>query len=179
MKKLIATILLIQTNLLAFGQATSYLDFKVSEQEIIFQKIITADSITVAKLEAFYKGQSYVSNLESKVDGLQFDLNDINVDYKKFQYSQVNTPIILQTGKFSGKVTVGVKDGKYRITVKSIQLTGNMGYKMITEKDNLTRYATKNNGTILAEDWCKPNMFGLLNKAFIDKLELKKTDSDW
>lgn len=179
MKKLIALVILIQVAFLAFGQATSYGDFKVAEQEIIFQKIFTADSITVAKLEEFYKKQTYISNLESKTDGLQFDLNDINVDYKKFQYSQVNTPIILQTGKFSGKVSVGVKDGKYRITIKSIQLTGNMGYKMITEKDNLTRYATKNNGTIVAEDWCKPNMFGLLNKAFIDKLELKKTDSDW
>jgi hypothetical protein len=50
---------------------------------------------------------------------------------------------------------------------------------MITEKDNLTRYATKNSGTVLAEDWCRPNMLGLLDKAFNDKLELKKAEGDW
>ena len=179
MKKIITLIVLVLVVTFVFAQPVTYLNFKVAEQEIIYQKIFALDSISVSKLEEFYKKLPYVSNLEAKDDGIQFDLNDINVDYKKFQYSQVNTPVILQTGKFSGKVSVGVKDGKYRITVKSIQLTGNMGYKMITEKDNLTRYATKNSGTILAEDWCRPNMFGLLDKAFSDKLEFKQADGDW
>lgn len=179
MKKIIILIALVQVSINVFAQAVSYTNFKVAEQEIIYQKIFTLDSISVNKLEEFYKKLPYVSNLEAKPDGIQFDLNDINVDYKKFQYSQVNTPIILQTGKFSGKVSVGVKDGKYRITVKSILLTGNLGYKILTEKDNLTRYATKNSGTILAEDWCRPNMLGLLDKAFNDKLEFKQTEGDW
>ncbi len=179
MKKVIVLIFLIQVANTVFAQPVSYLDFKVAEQEIIFQKVYTMDSISVGKLEEFYKKQSYISNLEVKADGLQFDMNDINVDYKKFQYSQVNTNIVMQTGKFSGKVTVGVKDGKYRVTIKAIQFTGNLGYKMITEKDNLTRYATKNSGTLLAEDWCRPNMLGLLNKAFSDKLEFKQADGDW
>lgn len=162
-----------------FSQAVSYGNFKLSEQEIIYQKINTLDSVTVAKLEEYYKTLPYLSNLETKSDGLQFDMNDVSVDYKKFQFTQVNTPSVLQTGKFSGKVTVGVKDGKYRVTVKAIQFTGNLGYKMVTEKDNLTRYATKNSGTVLAEDWCRPNMLGLLDKAFNDKLELKSDDDDW
>lgn len=162
-----------------FAQTASYGNFKLLEQEIIYQKVNTFDSVTVAKLEKYYKTLPYISNLETKADGLQFDINDVNVDYKKFQFTQVNTPSIIQTGKFSGKVTVGVKDGKYRITIKSIQLTGNLGYKMITEKDNLTRYASKNSGTVMAEDWCRPNMLGLLDKAFNDKLELKNADGDW
>lgn len=179
MKKVIVLFFLIQVANTVCAQLVSYVDFKVAEQEIIFQKIFTLDSISVNKLEEFYKKQPYVSNLEAKTDGIQFDLNDINVDYKKFQYSQVNTPIILQTGKFSGKVSIGVKDGKYRVTVKSILFTGNLGYKMVAEKDNLTRYATKNSGTVMAEDWCRPNMLGLLNKAFIDKLEFKQADGEW
>jgi hypothetical protein len=106
---------------LFFSQAVSYGNFKLSEQEIIYQKINTLDSVTVAKLEEYYKTLPYLSNLETKSDGLQFDMNDVSVDYKKFQFTQVNTPSVLQTGKFSGKVTVGVKDGKYRVTVKAIQ----------------------------------------------------------
>ena len=163
----------------ANAQPVTYGNFKLADQEIIYQKVYTLDSITSAKLEKYYKTLSYLSNLETTGDGLQFDLNDINVDYKKFQFSQVNTPRILQTGKFTGKVSVGIKDGRYRITIKSIQFTGNLEYKMITEKDNLTRYATKNSGTVLAEDWCRPNMLGLLDKAFNDKLELKSADGDW
>ena len=178
MKKILTLVLVAVANL-AFAQAVSYGDFKTSEQEIIYQKVFNNDSISVAKLEEFYKKQPFVSNLQTKGDGVEFDMNDIAVDYKKFQYTQVNTNIAMQTGKYSGKVSVGVKDGKYRVTVKAIQFTANLGYKMVTEKDNLTRYATKNSGTIMAEDWCKPNMLGLLNKAFTDKLEYKKTGDDW
>lgn len=175
----ILTFLLALLAHVAFSQTVSFGNFKVAEQEIIYQKIFTLDSITIPKLEAHYKTLPYISGLELKSDGIEFDVTDINVDYKKFQYSQVNTNIVMQTGKYSGKVTVAVKDGKYRVTIKAIQFTGNLGYKMITEKDNLTRYATKNSGTILAEDWCRPNMLGLLDKAFTDKLELKKTDDEW
>lgn len=179
MKKLLLLLLVTNFSTLLYSQATAYSNFKLAEQEIIYQKVFEKDSITSAKMEAYYKTLSYVTNLEAKSDGIQFDMNDITVDYKKFQFSQVNTPLIIQTGKYSGKVSISIKDGKYRITIKSIQLTGNIVYKMIAEKDNLTRYATKNSGTVLAEDWCRPNMLGLLDKAFSDKLECKTTEDEW
>lgn len=179
MKTFLTLILLVQSFYCVLAQTTVYGNFKLADQEIIYQKVFNQDSITVAKLEKFYKSQSYISNLETKPDGLQFEMNSITVDYKKFQFSQVNTHIVLQTGTFSGKVVVGVKDGKYRITVSTIKFTGNLGYKIIKEKDDLTRYAAKNSGTVLSEDWCKPNVLGLLDKAFTDKLELKKTEDEW
>lgn len=179
MKKLLLLLVVYMQATLSYAQGTAYANFKLAEQEIIYQKIFEKDSITPAKLETYYKTLPYVTNLEAKPDGIQFDLNDITVDYKKFQFSQVNTPLIIQTGKYSGKVSISIKDGKYRVTIKFIQLTGNIVYKMITEKDNLTRYATKNSGTVLAEDWSRPNMLGLLDKAFADKLEFKSTDDEW
>ncbi len=179
MKKLLLLLLISTVSTASYPQATAYTNFKLAEQEIIYQKVFEKDSITSAKLEVYYKTLPYVTNLEAKSDGIQFDMNDITVDYKKFQFSQVNTPLIIQTGKYSGKVSISIKDGKYRVTIKSIQLTGNIVYKMITEKDNLTRYATKNSGTVLAEDWCRPNMLGLLDKAFADKLECKTTEDEW
>ncbi len=165
------------------GQPTSYGNFKVADQEIIYQKISVADSITPAKLQAYYSTLPYISNITAQQDGLAFDVTDIIVDYKKFQFSQVNLQPIMQTGKFSGSVTIGIKDGKYRITLRSIQITGDMGYKKITARDNLTNYATKNSGTVLSTDWCKPNMLGLLDQSFSDKLlyveKKKKDDGDW
>ncbi len=163
----------------AHGQVTSYLKFKLVEQEIIYQQVFMQDSVTVTALEAFYKSKPYVANLVTTAEGVQFDVNDITVDFKKFQFTQVGTPSIIQTGKFSGQVSVGVKEGKFRVTFKSIQVTGDIGYKKITEKDNLTNYAAKNSGTILSPDWCRPNMLGLLDQAFTDKLQYKKVKDDW
>lgn len=166
------------------GQSTTYGNFKVSEQEIIYQRIVPLDSITPEKLEAYYKTLPYVSNLKLKDNGVEFEVNDIIIDYKKFQFTQVGTPSIIQTGKYSGSVDVSVKDGKYRITFHTLQLTGDIGYKKITAKDKLTSYACKNNGTVLAQDWCRPNMLGLLDQAFTDKLQYvehakKKINDDW
>lgn len=167
-----------------FGQPTSYGNFKLSEQEIIYQKVVPLDSITTTKLEEFYKTLPYVSNLKLVDSKVQFDVADITVDYKKFQFTQVATPSIIQTGKYSGSVEVGVKDGKYRITFHNIELTGDIGYKKITARDKLTSYACKNNGTVFSQDWCRPNMLGLLDQAFTDKLTYvepgkKKINDDW
>jgi hypothetical protein len=175
---------LLTAGITALAQPTTYGSFKVTDQEIIYQKVFTQDSITLQKLGEYYKTLPYLSNVTVTGDNVTFDLNDLIVDYKKFQFSQVATPPIIQTGKYSGKGTVGIKDGKYRITVREIQLTGDIGYKKIATKENLTNYSCKNNGTFISQDWCKPNTLGLLDQAFTDKLQYvekgkKKDDGDW
>ena len=166
-------------------QSTAYGNFKIDEQQLIYQKIFVSDSATVAKLRDFYQSLPYVANVAGQGDEISFDLNDLVVDYKKFQFTQVATPSIIQTGKYSGKVMVGVKDGRYRVTVADIVMTGDIGYKKITAKESLTSFACKNNGTVMAQDWCRPNMLGLLDQAFTDKLQFierakkVKDDNDW
>ena len=164
---------------------TSFGNFKIDDQELIYQKIFLNDSASVDKLAAYYKTLPFISNVGVTGDEVTFDVNEVIVDYKKFQFTQVATPSIIQTGKYSGQATVGVKDGRYRITVRNIVMTGDIGYKKITAKEPLTSFACKNNGTIMAQDWCRPNMLGLLDQSFTDKLqfvELKKKkadDKDW
>jgi hypothetical protein len=163
-----------------YAQVSSFGNFKVAEQEIIFQKVFAEDSISAARLAEHYKTLDFISNLKETSTGVQFDMNDITVDYKKFQFSQVATPHIIQTGKYSGKVSIDVRDGRYRVTVQAIQMTGDIGYKRITAKENLTNYSTKNSATQLHPDWCKPNMLGLLDQAFSDKLQFPgKGKEDW
>lgn len=165
-------------------QATTYGNFKVVDQEIIYQKVFVHDTVTAAKLANYYKALPFIANVANTDTEVTFEVNDLIVDYKKFQFTQMATPSIIQTGRYSGKVTIGVKDGKYRITFYALQLTGDIGYKKITAKDNLTNYACRNSGTYIAQDWCRPNMLGLLDQAFTDKLqfvekEIKKDDGDW
>jgi len=93
--------------------STSFGNFKIDEQELIYQKIFLNDSASAAKLGEYYKTLPYLSNVTVSGDEVTFDMNDLVVDYKKFQFTQVATPSIIQTGKYSGKATVGVKDGRY------------------------------------------------------------------
>lgn len=180
MKKILFSFILLLSGI-AYAQTTSYGSFKAENQELIYQKVFTQDSITAEKLDEYYKTLPYVTNVKLNPNGVEFEVNDITVDFKKFQFKPLDTPPIIQTGKYSGKVAIAIKDNKYRVTFNAIQVTGDIGYKKITEKDALTNYACKNNGTILAQDWCRPNMLGLLDKAFTDKLLFiaKKKSDEW
>lgn len=161
------------------AQTTTYEDFKLVDQEIIYQAVFQKEEISYTQLEEFYKKNKSFSNIKLAANEMTFDAKDLTVDYLKFQLSQVETPLILQTGKFSGKVSVSVRDGRYRVTFKSIMVTGEIGYKSIKEKEAFTGLCSKSNGTQFSQDWLKPNHFGLLGKAFADVFELKTTDDEW
>lgn len=162
-----------------FSQVTSYEDFKLQDQEIIYQAVFQGEDVTYAKLEEQYKKNKLFSNIKVNTNAITFTVNDLTVDYLKFQFSQVQTPLILQTGKFSGLVSVAIRDGRYRVTFNKIMVTGEIGYKSIKEKEPLTGLCSKNNGTQLSQDWMKPNTLGLLGKALADNFEFKVVDDDW
>ena len=167
---------------MSMSQTSSYGSFKLDNQEIIYQKVFTQDSITLSKLAEYYQTLPYISDVSQSGDQVTFAFNDLVVDYKKFQFAQVAVPPIIQTGKYSGKAAVGIKDGKYRLTLRNLQMTGDIGYKKIPAKENLTNYSCENNGTSIAQNWCKPNTLGLLEKAFTDKLQYvakSNGDGDW
>lgn len=175
-----ALLLVIGFSTPALAQTVTFGNFKIADQEIIYQKVFTQDSISAAKLEKYFKELPYVANVQAAEGGIEFDVNDITIDYKKYQFSQVGTPPIMQTGKYSGKVSIGTREGKYRVTMRSIMVTGDMGYKKVTEKQRLTDFACKNSGTILSQDWCRPNMLGLLDQVLTDKLQfVGKDDGEW
>lgn len=182
--KVLLSLILTCFSINAMAQLVSYGNFKVADQEIIYQKVFFEESITLDKLGDYYVKLPYVADFDASNEEIKFKLNDLTVDYRKFQFAQVATPSIIQTGKYSGDVTVNAKDGKYRVTVRNIQLTGDIGYKKITNKEPLTNYAGRNSGTYISPDWCKPNTLGLLDKAFTDNLqyvssETKAQEDDW
>jgi len=178
MKNLLYLLLLVPC--LVFAQATEYGSFKIQNTEIIYQKVFIQDSVTIDKLTEFLKTVPNVSNVEVVADGVQADLTDFTVDFKKFGFSQVAVPTLIQTGRYNAKIKIDGKLGKYRVTLKSMQVKGDAGYKKITTPDNLTNYAGLNSGTVLNKDWCKPNTLGLLEKALTDRFTFKEKDSsDW
>ncbi len=163
----------------AIAQPSSYENFKLVDQEIVYQAIFEKEGISYVELEKYYTKNKHISGIKITANEMTFDVNDLTVDYLKFQFSQVQTPLILQTGKYSGKISVSIRDGRYRVTFNQIMVTGEIGYKSIKEKEPLTGLCSKSNGTQLSQDWMKPNTLGLLGKAFADNFEVKTTDDDW
>lgn len=59
MKKSALT-LIVQIYFCAFAQTTSFRDFKIVEQGILYQKVFSQDSITKEALEKYYKPLPYI-----------------------------------------------------------------------------------------------------------------------
>lgn len=177
MKNLFYLLLLVPCSLLA--QTTQYGSFKILETEIIYQKVFNQDSITADKLVAFLKTVPTISNIQSADGTVTADLVYLAVDFKKFKFAQVAVPPIIQTGKFNGKLSFEIKPGKYRTTLRGIQMKGDMGYKKIPDPENMTNYACVDSGTALSKEWTKPNTLGLLDQAITDRLKYKDTNTDW
>jgi hypothetical protein len=168
----------------AFAQTTTYGNFRIDNQQLVYQKVFLQDSITLDKLGNFFVALPFVTDFDRSNDEMKFRIDDFTVDFKKFGFNEVTTAPIIQSGKYSADVSVDVKDGKYRVTIFNLQLTGNIVYKKITSKESLTTYACRNNGTYISPDWTKPNTLGLLDKALTDKFQYLenagiKKDNDW
>lgn len=177
--RLIAVFML--ASLPGLAQSPTYGDFRIFNNQIIYQRVFDCSSMTVELLDSVLRATPGVTGVEVKDGTITAALNDLVVDYKKFKFPQVSTPPIIQTGRFSGRLTAQVKDGRYRITVEDITMKGNIGYKNIPDPESMTEYATIKSATLLAQDWCRPNMLGLLNQAFNDRFVCKgdATASDW
>ncbi|MFO7258769.1 MAG: hypothetical protein DIU61_013790 [Bacteroidota bacterium] len=172
-------IALMAMSLPALAQSTSYGDFKIFENRIIYQHVFDCTSMTVEQLDSVLRATPNVSDVAVKEGAITATLSDFVVDYKKFKFPQVGTPHIIQTGRFGAKLTAQVRDGRYRITLDDITMKGNIGYKNITEPELMTEYATIKSATLLAQDWCRPNMLGLLNKALNDLFTCKSDPTEW
>ncbi len=163
------------------SQPSAYGDFKLVNTEIVYQKIFERPSVTLEELDSLLKTSAGVGDIKVAAGSLSATLSDFVVDYKKFKFPQVSTPPIIQTGRFSGKITAEAKDGRYRITLEKITMKGNIGYKEIPGPEPMTNYACIKGATAIAGDWCRPNLLGVLNQALNDNFTYLQSASatDW
>lgn len=174
-------IFLMVVSLPGLAQPSTYGDFRIFENRIIYQHVFDCSYMTVEQLDSVLRATPSVKDVQLNEGTLTATLSDFVVDCKKFKFPQMGTPHIIQTGRFGGKLTIQVRDGRYRITLDDITMKGNIGYKNITAPEPMTAYATIKSATLLAQDWCRPNMLGLLNQAINDHFTCKSdpTTSDW
>jgi len=161
------------------AQITQFGSFKILESEVIYQKVFNQDSVTVDKMVEFLKTVPTISNIQAGDGTVTADLTFLTVDYKKFKVPQGSVPAIIQTGKFNGKLSFDMKPGKYRASLRSIQMKGDTGTKKIAEPEFITKYATVDNGTALSKEWAKPTLLGLLEQQITERLTYKEVNGDW
>ena len=163
------------------AQTTSYGDFRLVNMEVVYQKVFDRPSVTLEELDSLLRSSAGVSDVTLSEGSISAKLTELVVDYRKFKFPQVSTPPIIQTGRFSGKLTAEAKDGRYRITLEQITMKGDIGYKNIPEPEPITNYATIKGATALAGDWCRPNLLGVLNQALNDRFTytMSASRTDW
>jgi hypothetical protein len=127
----------------------------------------------------FLKTVPTVGNIQTGDGTVTADLIFLKVDYKKFKVAQIEVPAIIQTGVFSGKLSFDIKPGKYRATLRSIQMKGNTEAKKIVEPEPITKYATTDNGTAILPEWAKPTLLGLLEQQITERITYKEVNADW
>lgn len=178
MKKLFCLFLLLVPCSLQ-AQITQYGSFKISEGEVMYQKVFNEDSITADKMVKFLKTLPTIANIQTSGETVTADLAFLVIDFKKLKVAPATAPLIMQTGNFIGKLIFDMKPGKYRATLRNIKMKGDLGPKKLVEPENLTIYSTADNGTALSPAWCKPTSLGLLEQQITDRIKYKETDTDW
>jgi hypothetical protein len=161
------------------AQITQFGSFKILESEVLYQRVFNQDSLITEKLVAFLKTIPTIGNIQAGDGTVTADLIFLSVDWKKFKAAQNTVPAIIQTGVFSGKLTFDLKQGKYRVTLRSINMKGDTGTKKITEPEPITKYATVDNGTAISSVWAKPTWLGLLEQQITERLTYKEVNTDW
>lgn len=166
------------------AQITQFGSFKIFESEVMYQKVFNQDSLTVEKMVAFLKTIPTIGNIQAGDGTVTADLILMKVDYKKFKVAQTDVPLIIQTGTFNGKLSFDLKPGKYRATLRGIQMKGEIankekGTKKIAEPEFITKYATIESGTELSPEWAKPMFLGLLERQITERITYKDVDTEW
>lgn len=179
MRNLFYAFLLLLSPALLQAQVTQFGSFKISDGEVIYQKVFNEDSITVEKMVKFLKTVPTIGNIQPGDGTVTADLLFMTIDFKKLKVASATTPTIMQTGNFTGQLTFEIKSGKYRASLRNIKMKGDTGTKKITEPENMTGWCTTDNGTALQPAWCKPTCLGVLEQQISDRIKYKKTDTDW
>src|SRR4051812_29209975 len=90
-------ILLLVTVVSSQAQTRTYGNFKIDNQQLIYQKVFLNDSITEEKLGDYLVSLPFVSDFDRSNGEIKFKIHDFIVDFKKFQFNEVTASTIIQS----------------------------------------------------------------------------------
>lgn len=148
MKKKIFTITLFLTFFGVFSQNLELNNFKIENNNLIWQKIYETH-YTKTELIDHFKKSGKILDIEITENDLTGRLKNLDLDYKGFGKSEMSTAIYISRNFLSSFVLIEFKDGKYRVTLKDLKLAQKYSDALSNEGEisELKDYAVKSNNS--------------------------------
>jgi hypothetical protein len=122
--RLLFIIILIASDLYSQHSMETYASFAIDHKEVAWIQIYHQDESSEnlsAQVFDFLKRKAWIKNLEYDGPEIIADLQNFRVDYKRYGGKFMNTSSLIRSGRWSGKLRVSFKDGKYRVVVYGLQ----------------------------------------------------------
>jgi len=116
--------MLLSSCLYAQEQNTTYSSFAVNNKEVIWVQVYHAQQpadVLTGQVHELLKRKAWITNLSFDGDDMLADIQNFRVDYKRYGGKYMNTSNLIRTARWSGKVRISFKDGKYRVVVYGIE----------------------------------------------------------
>jgi hypothetical protein len=110
----------------AYGQEKSatYSAFAIDNKEVIWVQVFHVQQGEGELTDHVYdllKRRSWLKNLHFDGAELVGDIENFRADYKRYGGKYMNTSNLIRTARWSGKMRISFKDGKYRVIVYGIE----------------------------------------------------------
>ncbi len=185
MKKILFSLFLASFFSVSYAQEEEfvfpYKYLKLSEGEVLWEKIFIADSLNPAEVEKmlfnYLPTISGIKNVAKLGDVIVFDISNFKVDYKKYGGKPINTVMFLNH-PLDAKGFVSIKEGKYRITIKNIifsTYTPQTGFSKITLEEGITR----KKGAAFSQREILVDAGIYIESTFDDLFKKRVVKSDW
>lgn len=169
-------ILIVLEGPVLFGQPEIN-NFKIEENDLIWQKIFQSD--TSMKVIDLFVSAGIIDNIIVKDNQIMGDLKPFDADFKGAGYSEMNTPIYVARMRIKGYITVDIKVDRYRVTIKDIRLKQiyDDGLSKQGEETSLSSFALK--GTTDFKPAFLKAPVKIYNYSFENRIKLKMTTDNW
>lgn len=104
-------------------EITTYQGFNVVNREVIWVRVFHQEepaAVLSEKLFTHLSRKAWIENVRYEGKDLVGNLINYRPDYKRYGGKFRNTSILLRTGRWDGKVTINIQDGKYRVILEGL-----------------------------------------------------------
>ncbi|MEO5602438.1 MAG: hypothetical protein ABIR06_16070 [Cyclobacteriaceae bacterium] len=118
--RLLVFVLLFSSGLFGQHKIQTYASFAIDQKEVVWVQVYPqndAQENLSGQVLDFLKRKSWIKNLQFDGQEIMADLENFRVDYKRYGGKYMNTSMLIRSARWSGKIRVSFKDGKYRVII--------------------------------------------------------------
>jgi len=101
-----------------------YSAFSIVDKEVVWSQVYHAEhpaDTLERRVWQMLVRKPWVRNVQRQGNDLVADIEKLRVDYKRFGGKYLNSSQLIRTGRWSGKIRISFRDGKYRVIVYGLE----------------------------------------------------------